>query len=368
VTGNGLFVEGDLQFNADRLQHFSECIVRKAPLFKASHGDFSQFVSLFVGTASASRTFSWLRGLLCLFLFPPFLAPPEKQTDAIRDALLSLIRLPPRGLRSAFNALVKSPILISNILSATQHTLTLILRLPIAGEPHGPVSHGLASLIQFLWEANLRSSSPLPSPRFVNNSLTRVVRADLEFRLIRRDIFNYLDTGAAVHPLLKQQILKKEASVLGRFTLNVHRQTLLADFLEALRGAPRLSFQGQVSVKFLGEGATDTGGPSREFVHLLSTELFTDLSLFELVNRHQYYWFKSHITPDDAQHRVLWSGGALLRLAISNGITISIPLPAALFKILKEEPLTLADLAEIDPDFATSLVEWRQDYTVEGAE
>jgi hypothetical protein len=55
-------------------------------------------------------------------------------------------------------------------------------------------------------------------------------------------------------------------------------------------------------------------------------------------------------------------------LAISNGITISIPLPAAPFKVLKKEPLTLADLAEIDPDLATSLVEWRQDYLIEGAD
>jgi hypothetical protein len=194
------------------------------------------------------------------------------------------------------------------------------------------------------------------------------VKPDLEFGLIRNEVFSYLDAGSTVNPSVKQQILKKEASLNGRFSLDVHRQTLLADFLDNLREAPPPIFQGQATIKFLGELATDTGGPSREFVDLLSHELFTDASVFDLVNQNQYYWFKPQGDLSPEQRRTLWSAGVLLRLALSNGITISIPLPAAVFKSLTDEQFTVADLAEVDPELAESLAQWRQDYVVEGAD
>jgi hypothetical protein len=153
---------------------------------------------------------------------------------------------------------------------------------------------------------------------------------------------------------------------LGRFTLTLDRHRIVLDFCRALDTADRRRFCGQVVVAFANEGATDSGGPSREFVQLVSAELFSDASLFELVNLGQFYWFRAHVRPDARQRRALRAAGVLVRLALSNGLTVSIPLPPALFKALKGEPLTLQDLADVDPDLAESLAAWRRAYRIDG--
>jgi hypothetical protein len=106
-------------------------------------------------------------------------------------------------------------------------------------------------------------------------------------------------------------------------------------------------------VVFQGENAVDVGGPSREFLYLLAEKLFSpDLGMFIVKGR--YNWFAPSSFEGERSYFLV---GAVIGLAIHNGILLPIRFPLIVYKKLMtpNRRLTLNDLAEIDPEVVQSL-------------
>ena len=75
----------------------------------------------------------------------------------------------------------------------------------------------------------------------------------------------------------KQKVISKDVDLCHRF--RIRRKKLFEDAIrEFRRGFP---MNGSIKVTFIGEPAVDTGGPLREFLHLLLKEIAGNNTLFE---------------------------------------------------------------------------------------
>jgi hypothetical protein len=138
-------------------------------------------------------------------------------------------------------------------------------------------------------------------------------------------------------------------------TLKVRRNRLLDDAVIQLSAQTQESFLRKLRVVFQGENAVDVGGPSREFLYLLAEQLFSpDLGMFVVKGR--YNWFSPSSFEGDRSYFLV---GAVIGLAIHNGILLPIRFPLVVYKKLMtpNRKLTLNDLAEIDPEVVRSLKE-----------
>ncbi|KAG2493890.1 hypothetical protein HYH03_007827 [Edaphochlamys debaryana] len=133
---------------------------------------------------------------------------------------------------------------------------------------------------------------------------------------------------------------------------------LLADAAQQLAGRPPHHLKRPLRVSFVSQGVTeegvDQGGVSREFFQLLTAEIFNpQYGLFTYSDETRTYWFNVAALPDSApEYRLV---GALLGLAIYNGVILDVHLPQVVYKKLLREAVGLGDLAEAFPTLGRSL-------------
>jgi hypothetical protein len=167
----------------------------------------------------------------------------------------------------------------------------------------------------------------------------------------------------------KHALLRKESNAWGRpLVVAVSRDELLESLMTDLTEGDSGRLRHPIIVKFRGETAQDKGGPTREYFVSLATLLFKEPGLFRKANGDQFCWFAQNEDIDHCELRKMFAAGLLLRLALSNAVTLPVRFPSAPFKKLKKEPLTVLDLQEIDGDLGRSLLEWRNDYLADGAD
>jgi len=147
------------------------------------------------------------------------------------------------------------------------------------------------------------------------------------------------------------------------FVLSVRRDHLLEDTSQVLKDAAPSDLQKQIKVTFRGEEGQDAGGVSREFFRLLGEELFSlESQLFDVgvAEEARVLWFDRGSLRDPSD---FWLVGVILGLAVYNNLPgLDVRFPVCTFKKLKGEPLTLEDLAEVQPAVAGSfkaLLAWQ---------
>jgi len=140
------------------------------------------------------------------------------------------------------------------------------------------------------------------------------------------------------------------------FMLRVSREDLLRDTFQQMYNARPVDLRRPLRVEFTGEEAIDEGGVMREFFRLLSLELFSPgAGLFVESEESRRRWFNPVISPG-RQLEDYWMVGIIVALAVYNNHPgLDVPLPAALFKMLKDEPTTHKDLSQLFPTHARSL-------------
>mmetsp|Transcript_1617 Transcript_1617/g.4833 ORF Transcript_1617/g.4833 Transcript_1617/m.4833 type:complete len:1176 (-) Transcript_1617:46-3573(-) len=140
------------------------------------------------------------------------------------------------------------------------------------------------------------------------------------------------------------------------FMLQVRREHLLEDTMEALQNAAPADLQRQIKVSFRGEEGQDAGGVSREFFRLLGEQLFSLKSgLFDqkVAEEARVLWFDQSSPRDVAD---FWLVGVIVGLAVYNNLPgLDVRFPVCAFKKLRGEALGLEDLAEVQPPVAGSL-------------
>ncbi|KAK6740124.1 hypothetical protein RB195_008539 [Necator americanus] len=137
------------------------------------------------------------------------------------------------------------------------------------------------------------------------------------------------------------------------------RSNLLHDAFEQILAADALSLRrARLSIAFDDEEGLDYGGPSRELFYLLSRELF-----------HPYYGLFEYSAPDQytvqisphsnlVQQEMQWMelAGRVLGLALLHRCLIDTFFTRTFYKMLLEQPITLLDLQDVDPEFYRSMM------------
>ncbi|EYC44421.1 hypothetical protein Y032_0462g1901 [Ancylostoma ceylanicum] len=137
------------------------------------------------------------------------------------------------------------------------------------------------------------------------------------------------------------------------------RSNLLNDAFEQILAADPVALRrARLSIAFDDEEGLDYGGPSRELFYLLSRELF-----------HPYYGLFEYSAPDQytvqisphshlVQQELQWMelAGRVLGLALLHRCLIDTFFTRTFYKMLLEQPVTVLDLQEVDPEFYRSMM------------
>eukprot|EP00743_Colponemidia_sp_Colp-15_P004605 GILK01004964.1.p1 GENE.GILK01004964.1~~GILK01004964.1.p1 ORF type:complete len:1287 (+),score=231.43 GILK01004964.1:166-3861(+) len=136
--------------------------------------------------------------------------------------------------------------------------------------------------------------------------------------------------------------------------LPVHRDNLLRDTLSCISSVPHYTLRKPLKVQFIGEEGVDEGGVTKEFFQLLIREIFdVKYGLFTYEPMTRQYWFAPSI--DSEADLILV--GAVLGLAIYNGAILDVHFPQVVYKKLRNDPITFADLASSHPEIHKGLVQ-----------
>lgn len=144
------------------------------------------------------------------------------------------------------------------------------------------------------------------------------------------------------------------------FVLNIRRDHLLEDSIQQIaRCNGKSDLKKRLKVQFANEEGMDAGGLAKEWLLLLTRELFSpQYGMYEIEEESNRLWFQmnsaSLIASKDAQELYFLSGVAM-GLAIYHSILLDVKFPLALYKKLLGQSLTLHDLAIWKPSLARGL-------------
>jgi ubiquitin-protein ligase E3 A len=133
--------------------------------------------------------------------------------------------------------------------------------------------------------------------------------------------------------------------------LEVRRENILEDTLNKIVN-PGMNFKKPLRVSFVGEPGLDEGGVRKEFFQILIKALFDpNFAMFNYNEKERLYWFNGHTMEPNVNFELV---GILMGLAIYNGIILDLPFPMAAYKALLYNDITFDDLAEWQPEIASS--------------
>ncbi|EFJ50193.1 hypothetical protein VOLCADRAFT_80336 [Volvox carteri f. nagariensis] len=140
----------------------------------------------------------------------------------------------------------------------------------------------------------------------------------------------------------------------------VRRTSLLADAAQQLSCRPAHHLKRPLRVSFVSLGVAeegvDQGGVSREFFQLLVAEIFQpQYGMFTYNEESRTFWFNAAACLEDGAAGEFRLVGAVLGLAIYNGIILDVHVPQAVYKKLLGEAVGLSDLEEAFPTLGRSL-------------
>lgn len=136
------------------------------------------------------------------------------------------------------------------------------------------------------------------------------------------------------------------------FRLRIRRDNIIEDTLnEISNNTNRLQFP--LKVQFVGEEAEDEGGVRKEFFMLVVRNLFdVNYGMFTYNQKTRLFWFNLNSFESKYKYELI---GAILGLALFNGVILDIKFPIAIYKKLLGIQPCLNDLKECDPELYKSL-------------
>ncbi|OHT13462.1 ubiquitin ligase [Tritrichomonas foetus] len=327
------------------------------------------------------KRFSSLRALLLLFYFPSVISPQCSFT--ILDPLLKIFAsLPEESTKVVLSWIAQLHNLRKQIIGACHFSISMYFATKNPPEVHSDHIKNTLDAMSVIHEANSFSEKPFQPSVFYNHHIDETIdlQQELDYRMNRNDHYASilsrpfilsLKSKANLCQLESQQLMSIMAFrtfILNAMnsdmrtssndlflTLYIRRSHLVEDAVEQLSRQNHYSFLKKLKVVFEGESAVDVGGPSREFLYLISESLFSpDYGMFIFVNHNKYNWFSQCSFENE---RSFFLVGAIIGLAIHNSIVLPIRFPIVVYKRLltPSKQLTIVDLAQVDPELSNSL-------------
>lgn len=324
---------------------------------------------------SDNEKYSKLRSILILFYFPAILHPPCFKT--ILAPLLNYIeKLSKQATHILIHWLSHLPRLFIQIIGAVHFAISMYFCTRKFPNIHSDEIKQYLKIISILYDVNSFLENPLPPSVFYNHHINEEIDYEHELDLNRNHLQSVLrypyvlsiKTKAAICHLESEQYMGIYAyrsllmNVFGNqnsdlfLTLRIRRDHLIDDAVAQLSNQNSCNFLKKLRVIFEGESAVDVGGPSREFLYLVSEQLFSpDHGMFITVNDNKYHWFSQYTFEED---RSFFLVGAVVGLAIHSSVVLPIRFPQIVYKRIMRpsQPLTINDLKEVDPQLAKSLL------------
>ncbi|KAJ1977816.1 hypothetical protein H4R35_002144 [Dimargaris xerosporica] len=216
----------------------------------------------------------------------------------------------------------------------------------------------------------------LPFTDFYNETLNENLEIKDDFPKFKsKEGFSFCNYPFILNPAMKSDILKIENVINMRqelqdaffralfmgvnspyLVLEIRRSHIVRDAMCQLTNKTSNERRKQLKVRFVGEDAIDEGGVQKEFFQLVVREMFAEqYGMYEFNEESRLCWFTRSADDDGAtleEHRLM---GSLIGLAIYNSVILDVHFPLALYKKLMDQPVGLADLADLDPTVARSL-------------
>ena len=251
----------------------------------------------------------------------------------------------------------------------------------------------------FIFEKNFENQGLGPIPKSPNNSLSLIrlnsknevdsfVEYFYEFCEKNKKIINFI---LRQYPkMFTNELIKKISSLLdlenkqkyfrhslkklpasrNHFHIQVRRNgsQLFSDSYEALNNRPAKDLRGKLIVNFENEEAVDAGGVKREWLTLLSKEMFNpNYMLFTLAKNGSTYTINSDSGKYNPDHlRYFEFIGKIMAKAIFDGMMIDCYFTRIIYKLIIGTPISYHDMEDYDPVYYNS-IKWllENDFTEE---
>ena len=347
---------------------------------------------------------TWLKALLVL-MQNPLLGEPEddrccssrRRADLVTDLVHVMAVLPEKAQVklvewvSAYSGAVFERRFLGPIQAFISETVVQAAVDGGAASADALWTHTVKAALQYLvvlHAANETAREPLPFGHFHNSDLSLCINlrghylkwiqmSEPEAR--RGPLASICQVPFVLTPEAKGRILQGEANLQKRhemrnsrlqaafegrdqwnefFELRVDRENLLGDALQQLLRSPQ-ELKKPLRVRFVSAGVEeeglDEGGVTKEFFQLLVREVFNpDFAMFSRDAASGTYWFNPASLDAAIEFQLV---GALLGLAIYNGVILDVHFPPALYKHLRGQELGFPDLAVAMPGLAAGLQE-----------
>ena len=136
--------------------------------------------------------------------------------------------------------------------------------------------------------------------------------------------------------------------------LVISRDRLLEDSLNQLESLQARDYHKEFAVHFEGEEAQDAGGVFKEWLSVVSAELFRcEKGLFRRAEGEEVRY---EVDPKGSDGRVYGFTGKLLAKALYENVPVNIPLCTPLYRQLAGSRVKLIDLRDMDKDLYESLL------------
>ena len=168
-------------------------------------------------------------------------------------------------------------------------------------------------------------------------------------------ISNFLDLENK-KKYLKLELKKLNAS-RGHLNINIRRNTLFRDSYAQLRYKSPEEIRGKLTIHFNGEEAIDAGGVKREWLTLLSKEMFNPgYMLFTLAKNNTTLTINPDSGKYNEEHLDQFTFiGRIIAKAIYDGLMIDCYFTRTFYKLITCTPLTYHDMEDYDPEFYNNL-------------
>mmetsp|Transcript_2710 Transcript_2710/g.3166 ORF Transcript_2710/g.3166 Transcript_2710/m.3166 type:complete len:440 (-) Transcript_2710:382-1701(-) len=151
---------------------------------------------------------------------------------------------------------------------------------------------------------------------------------------------------------LTSQLPQNSINEIAYLKFDVRREFIVEDTLNNLI-REGVNLKKQLKVNFKGEFGQDEGGVQKEYFQILVRDLFKpEFTMFNYHQESKYVWFNGDTYESNIKFELI---GALMGLAIYNGIILDIHYPLACYKKLLDLEPTIEDLKEMIPSTGNSL-------------
>jgi ubiquitin-protein ligase E3 A len=304
----------------------------------------------------ARDTFFHIRALLLVFSFESFFT--RDNCDLFFTPLMLHFRALPNVISTVFFEYLRGmPKFLMHILEAVKRNLLMSFQHCSTVDLDHPLFEAVAFFLTQLRDiSSYGSATPIPSSTFWCKRFTALFPTnalDLAgHAILRQPAILTLEWKSGFFRCLSDH--QKGYDEQRIFELGVRRDALVFDTVHAIEHARESEMRRRLFVTFRREDAIDDGGVSREYFHLLISQLFSpDYGMFQVINE-RFYWFDPNFDEDYRLYRTL---GTVVALAVYNNMILPIRFPLLLYKKLLRKTIELRDFMEFDSDIVRNMTE-----------